>query len=105
MLGIAGAVIMFGACTSPSGAPSTTGATPPTTVVTAEPVELDREYRVFPDSGQMEIRVAVTGAVGERLSLVGLGAELAPVMRIVDDTGLELAAGIQDPVMVDFSDL
>ncbi|NNJ47505.1 MAG: hypothetical protein HKP18_06705, partial [Acidimicrobiia bacterium] len=104
-LGIAGAVIVFGACTSSPRAPSTTGATTPTTVVTAEPVELDREYRVFPDSGQMEIRVAVTGAVGERLSLVGLGAELAPVMRIVDDTGLERAAGIQDPVMVDFSDL
>jgi hypothetical protein len=55
--------------------------------------------------GQTGLRLPVIAAPGERLALVGLGTELAPVLRLIDDTGRELTTGTPDPVMVDFSDL
>ncbi len=101
----AAALIGLAACTrSESAATSLPSAISSTTRV-AVPSDLSLEYVVTPPAGQMGMSFTLVGGPGEQISVVGLGGERSPVIRLLDEAGSELAAGVADEVMVDFADL
>ena len=106
LLAVVGVTLLLSACTGGSGEadPTTTAPTSSTTSMVV-PRELTHEFDLSPLPGEDGIRVQLAGAPGERVSVVGLGAERAPSMRLIDGAGSELASGVPDDVMADFADL
>ncbi len=101
----AAALIALSACTSEGSTPTSLPPETSTTTRAAVPPELSLEFVIAPDAGQMEMNLTLVGAPGERISVVGIGAERSPAMRLLDEAGSELEAGVADEVMVDFADL
>lgn len=100
-----GVLLLLSACNGSGDAAPTTAVQTSTTTSVVLPPELALEFDLSPLPDQAGIRVPLTGALGERVSVVGLGAERAPALRLVDGAGREVAAGVPDDVMVDFADL